>query len=492
MGDGRELAAAVADQPWVKGLGECPRDEVWPRLMTGPHPLAVGSFGDQWLAFVRSRLRWEPYWWQQLVAFRLLEFDAVGDLVWLWALVSTSRQVGKSTVLRSLAMFRVASPEVFAWDGVTPQNAFLGSTTLKLANETMRPALAWADGRPGWRAYRGASDTHVEAPDGGRWLLGPVNASHGFTINNPITDEAWGVDPVVVEDHMEPTMLAADRPQFLITSTAHQNATLFVPAKRAQALDELATPDDLLIVEWSAPAEVDDILDERGWRAASPRWTPQRERFLRSKVGKPGNDVMSFRTQHLNQWPDKGAVLARTRLADPIAYASSEGGGPTGYGDPVVVAVEDWFGSEGSVAVAEVDRGKVRVSGRTFPTRSAAWDYVDWFVTAFGEGDIRVLVGASLSSDPRVESLPVSVDLRGMRETRTALGLYRSLLRDGVLIHDADAPDLTRQLLDARLASSSTSGLRFDEHGERHDLASAAVWAIQEAATTFGMVGVIA
>jgi hypothetical protein len=484
------LEELVMGQTWVKLIaGPMPQDATMPRLMSGPHPRAVGSYADAWLTFCLDRLDWRPHWFQRLVAARLLEHDLTGELVWSKALVSTTRQVGKSAVLRSLAMFRVACPEVWARGGEPiPQVAFLASTTLKLASETMRPAMLWADRRPGWQSYRGAADPHIECLDnGGRWLLGAANATHGFSVNLPITDEAWGLAASAVEDHMEPTMLEAQMPQFLVTSTAHQDATMYVPQIRAQAADELAEPDDLLILEWSAPPGVTDVLDERAWRLASPRWSDQRERLLRSKVKSPQVDAVSFRTQYLNIWPDKSELTMRHQLADPGLYARSQGQGATGLGELVVVAVEDWWGTEGAVAVAEVREGRVHLSGQLFPTRSAAWDYVDGLTRAL-DADVRLVVGATLGTDPRLEAMAVAAELRGTRETRTALGLYRSLLRDGVLVHDVAAPDLTRQMLAARLASTSTAGIRFDET-ERHDLASAAIWAIQEAATGFGLVG---
>ncbi len=483
-----DVEQAVLGQLWVKALGDMPRDERLPRVMSAPHPRAIGSYVDLWLTFCRETLGWSPFWWQQLVAARVLEHDENGDLVWLSAFVSTTRQVGKSALLRSLAMFRIATPKVFGRYG-EPPNVFMSSTTLKLANEVLRPALAWADGRVGWRAFRGAMATYVLAPTDGRWLIGPANSTHGFTVGQPITDEAWGIDGQIVEDHMEPTMLAADQPQFLVTSTAHPKATSYVPNLRANALGQLLAPDEVLIVEWSVDRRFDDVLDEGLWRIASPRWTRQRERLLRAKVssGKVTGDA--FRAQYLNQWPNVDEVALRTLLIDPTLYARSQGAAPIGRGDIVVLAVEDWFGNEGAVALAEVRDGLVWVSAQLFDTRSAAFDYVDAFVVTYGDADVRVLLGASLSSDPRVESLPLSVELRGSRETKTAIGLYRSMLRDGLLRHDVDAPDLTAQMLTARITSSGGAGARFDET-ERHDVVSAAIWAAQEAATAFGMVEV--
>src|SRR5215471_14145628 len=37
--------------PWLRGLRRPPADATWPRLMTVPHPDAVGSLGPEFIAF---------------------------------------------------------------------------------------------------------------------------------------------------------------------------------------------------------------------------------------------------------------------------------------------------------------------------------------------------------------------------------------------------------------------------------------------------------
>ena len=76
--------------------------------MTRPHPNAVGSFGADFAAWSLARSGRPLRWWQRLAATRLLEHDADGHLVWLWAVLSTSRQVGKSVLLGELALWRLA------------------------------------------------------------------------------------------------------------------------------------------------------------------------------------------------------------------------------------------------------------------------------------------------------------------------------------------------------------------------------------------------
>src|SRR5882672_1705931 len=73
---GFDLDDAVWDvASWLDDLREVPADAVWPRLMTVPHPDAVGSLGAEFIAWAARRgtvLRW----WQRLAATRLLEIDA--------------------------------------------------------------------------------------------------------------------------------------------------------------------------------------------------------------------------------------------------------------------------------------------------------------------------------------------------------------------------------------------------------------------------------
>src|SRR6188474_2614259 len=45
--DGYAVEDAVWDVPWLTELRKVPADATWPRLMTAPHPDAVGSYGEQ-------------------------------------------------------------------------------------------------------------------------------------------------------------------------------------------------------------------------------------------------------------------------------------------------------------------------------------------------------------------------------------------------------------------------------------------------------------
>src|SRR5215467_11086881 len=56
--------------PWLKGLRRPPANATWPRLMTVPHPRAVGSLGPEFIRWAEERSGRPLRWWQKLVATR--------------------------------------------------------------------------------------------------------------------------------------------------------------------------------------------------------------------------------------------------------------------------------------------------------------------------------------------------------------------------------------------------------------------------------------
>src|SRR5262249_26693699 len=122
--------------PWLDQLRTVPDGATWPRLMTGPHPAATGTYGWDLIDECDEPLRW----WQKLVAVRLLEHDAVGELIWLTLLLSTSRQVGKSWWLRALAFWRIHQAARFG----ELQTVLHTGKDLAICSEVQRPTRAWA------------------------------------------------------------------------------------------------------------------------------------------------------------------------------------------------------------------------------------------------------------------------------------------------------------------------------------------------------------
>ena len=82
---------------------------------------------------------------------------------------------------------------------------------------------------------------------------------------------------------LEPTTAAIENSQMLLVSTAHSQPKDLIPNRRMAALGTLADPGVDLLLEWSAPRNM-DIWDRQGWRMASPHWTARREGLIERKL----------------------------------------------------------------------------------------------------------------------------------------------------------------------------------------------------------------
>lgn len=470
---------------WLGDLRAVPEEGTWPRFMTGPHPGAVGSYGAEFAAWSRQRSGRGLRWWQRLLAARLLEHDEAGRLVWLWVLLSTSRQVGKSVLLGELALWRLH--QAGRWG--EPQLVLMTSRDLPAAREVHRSARAWARGQAGWSVREANGQEEVADPGGSRWAVRGSGSVYSYSVSLALVDECWGVAPGVVADGIEPTLVERASPQLLLVSTAHRATTALFPRRRAVALAQLGAPVDTLLVEWSAP-EGCGLDDRGGWRAASPHWTAQRERLVSSKLaeavtGRAGADpleldpVASFRSQWLNRWPQVGAPAAVGRdeplLVDSTSWAGLVDLSVGALTARSVVAVEDFFGRGAAVAVAGSDGdGRVAVWGRLFPSRSEAFGYAAEVAQA--RPGSRLLVGASLEADPQVPAdVVASVASAGTSTTRTALPLLRELVGQDRLAHDG-GQDLAEQVGALRVTAGA-GGLNVSARSGRSDLARAAAWA---------------
>jgi hypothetical protein len=467
--------------PWLKGLLAPPDNAVWPRLMTVPHPRAVGSLGAEFIAWTEERTGRDLRWWQRLVATRLLEVDAAERLVWETLVLSMARQLGKSWLLRELCLWRIHQGERYG----EPQDVLHTGKDLAICKEVQRPARIWAKARPDVyrvREVNGQEEIELLA-DGSRWMLRAKEAVYGYAVSCAAADEAWKVRPSSVDEGLTPTMAEREQPQLYLVSTAHRLATSLMLGRRQSALEQLDLGDGDLIIEWSAPqgAELDDM---DAWKLASPHWTPHRQRQIGKQLQalqsgeiedpEEPDPEESFRAQWLNQWPRKLAVptgkserLLPEGLWDELAELGLASDGA------VWVAVEDDFGMGAAVAaVARLADGRLEVDGWL----CADWDSALADVEALGQvRQVRqVIVGASLlDRSPRLATPAAG------RETRIGLALLRDLAVNGQLAHDASTYDLDRAIEAAQVRESAT-GLILTARGPTH-LVRAAVWALQAA-----------
>lgn len=458
-----------ADTAWIRRYADVPADCRWPTLMSGPHPDAVGTLGPLMAMCARGH-GVELRWWQRLVADRLLEVDAEGDLVWREAIISTPRRTGKSVLIRELAWWRlVDGPKLFG----EPQTILHTSRTLATTLDVARPAMKRAKDVGYWVGSATGRE-EIRAFDESSWLLKSEQGAYGLGAGLAICDEAWDYSPDVVAEGIQPTMMERAQAQLLIVSTAHRRATKLVPERRASALAEMAEPRRRLLVEWSSVAG-EDLL--AACHAASPVWDKARRQYVedaiddaRHAIAAPGDidPVSMLISQYANDW-SAGRQLGRQKgepLVDGDRWDDAEAGAD---GPPAVAAVEDFFGRSYAVAWAHTDPDTVDmvVGGQVVEDRPQLRLLLEGL--AAGE----VLAGASICADAVLEGFgaqPV-----GIRETKPALAELRRGVAEGRVFHDG-SPDLTVQVGDVRVVGRD-GGLAVLA-GHRSDVLRAAAWCV--------------
>lgn len=460
--------------PWLEPFRQVPDEARWPRYMTGPHPAAVGSYGAgavEWLELEAGiRLRW----WQALALTRILEHDGSGLLVWLDVLASTARQSGKSTLLRALSTWRLHQADLFGEE----QTILHTAKDLPVCKEVQLPAMAWAELRGYSTRRQNGAEQITEPRSQSRWIIRGKGSIYGYASSLVLCDEAWGIQPEVVDDGLEPTLAERVSPQLMLASTAHRRATILFPTRRAAAFDSLEQPDSTLMIEWSVPRSV-DIDDRDLWREASPHWSDGRARLLEARLRKvhagesldPDEDDPheSFLAQYLNVWPvrlgpDAGARLLPDGLwAERFELIDADG--------PVTVAVEDNYGRGAAVAAcARVTDSVFELDGWTCDTWEIALDQADRLIAS--RPGSRLIVGNSIAA-----RIPMRKPARaGSAETRTGLALFRDLARNRQIVHSV-TPELDEQIDGIRVRDLPTGGLALIS-SRRADVVRAAVWAL--------------
>jgi hypothetical protein len=470
--------------PWLAGLRRVPKDATWPRYMTVPHPAAVSSIGPEFIRWAEQRTGRPLRWWQRLVATRLLEVDDRDCLVWETLILSMARQLGKSWLLRELLLWRVHQGGRFG----EPQDVLHTGKDLQVCKEVLRPALFWADDRPGYKVGRAAGEQYIELlADHSRWLLRAKGAVYGYSVSVGAVDEAWKVKPEIVDEGLAPTMVERVQPQLWLISTAHREATALMLGRRQVALAALETAESDLLIEWSA-AKTCELDDEQAWRQASPHWTPQRRRLVarqleaaqagEAEVSEDEMDpVEAFKAQWCNIWPNRSIPTGTTDYLLPAglwAYLCEPGLDGDG---PLFVAVEDDYGEGAAVAAAALlGDGRIEVDGWLCPDWDSAMSDAERL--AGGRQVRQLLVGASMLNRVPAELYP-RPQPAGSRETRAGLPLLRDLAAGGVLAHDETTSELDQAVTQAQVKELST-GLALAATGDTH-LVKALVWAVNAA-----------
>jgi hypothetical protein len=361
-------------------------------------------------------------WWALLVAFRALEHDGDGRLVWDTVVLSTARQSGKSWLARELCLWRLDQADRLG----EVQTVVHTAAQLKHAFSVFAPAGRWA-AHNGYRVRWANGEQQIQARDGSAWLIQAANDGLGVSLSVGLgfVDEAWDVPRELVEQGLVPTMAEAADPQLWLVSTAGVPrvgvASDLMPTYRQAGLDQLSDPRSTLLVEWSA-APGADVDDPGVWRLASPHWDERRQMVVEGKrvAATSAGALATFRTQWLNMWPSADESVSAW-LADELVGVCAR--------DRVVVGgrfagVERLFESDLFSAVFG------GVSGVEVLPAARLADVVAWLV---GRDPEVVLCHQSVGN-----LLPPELPARAVKagEVSAAVSALADVVRSGVLAFD--------------------------------------------------------
>jgi hypothetical protein len=342
---------------------------------------------------------------------------------------------------------------------------------LAVAREIQRPARLWAMDES-YKVRLSHGNEEIEHPDGSRWMIRGSESVYGYSVSMGLIDEAWGVKPEVADDGLLPTMIERISSQLYLVSTAHTEATDLMVKNRREALEQMFEPKSTLIMEWSAHKECEPF-DEDSWREASPHWDPKIRDFIAGKVDSEG-----FRSQWLNIWAksaeDKNNYLIPTQLWDEAAMPDLEIPADA----ECIIAIDDYFGMGGSLAVAWADENKtIYVTGQVFERMADVWIRAAEISSTRPKSTI--LAGVTITADPNVSAMPVPVQGAGTKESRSSFALLRELVTERQIRH-ANTHDLNNQIIEMIVNPAQAGGLTpAISEQRRTDLVKVSGWAIQ-------------
>lgn len=416
-----------------------------PRLFSQRHPDAVGSLADVFEPWIDKRLASQGLpslrHWQRVVLRRGLEVDAEGQLVWPLVVLTVGRQLGKSTLIRELALARMCLGAGLFGE---PQKVLLVSRTMRASADVHRSTHSWA-AEMDFKIWRRMDDMGLHAPGDNSFSISSLRGIYGTSVSMLLADEGWDISPEAWSDGCLPTMAAKANSQAWLTSTAHRDATPLIPGLRRSAAKGPSS--DVCLMEWSIPSGVDDESLET-FKSFSPFWDKNREKVIRLNIGQPRDDGSSIAEQFGNRWP----VSADSGNAPgfPVGWDSCRllGGAPPSVS---VAAVEsDFSRSHFGVALADVGDGDGVVHVWGFVVSNVA--DVDRILSAHRPN--AILTGISLGAIlPRWDTQGV-----GHRESSVADPMLQAMVRDGLIAHNHD-PAIAYQAANARV--------RHDENGQR-------------------------
>lgn len=449
-----------------------------PRLFTPPLRTLNRrtSRGYEVIAF--AEMIGEPLMpWQQWLCKHAMELNPDGMLRFRVVLVLVARQNGKSSVMRTITLWRMYMDNARLILGLAQDVAF-AREQMVLCQDTIH---ACPDLEAEWGGVRlAAGDEKFWLRGGGRYLVKATNrrAGRGYSIDMACIDELREQHSWDAWSAVSKTMMARSNAQLWAGSNAGDDESVVLNQLRDAAL--AGTDPSIGIFEWSAPdgCELDDpraiaqanpglghVINEAAISSARATDPPAVYR----------TEVLCQRVDHLDTAVDVGAWKA---CADPQGSLASKR-------DRIAACVD--VAPDGAhvtlAAAAALDDGRVRVqimaAWRSTEEARFALDGILDQLTPVQTGWFPSGPAAALA--PVLRKRPGSVELTGGKVGEACQGLADLALARRV-VHPGDA------LLDAHISGASKlhvgDGWRFVRRGAGHvDAAYAAAGACYVAQT---------
>ena len=221
--------------PWLSSLLAVPADAVWPRLMTVPHPRAVGSLGGR-VRGVRREAEQRPV---ALVAEAGRYSAARGRPGGRARLGDGGLDDGPPArqVVAAQGVAAVADPSGREVRGAAGCDAHRQGRRGHARRFSGRRGRGRRPGRTITRSGRSTarrrSSTCRTAPVG---CSGRRKLCTAIQVSCAAADEAWKVKSSSIEEGLTPTMVERAQPQLLLVSTAHRLTTELMLERRRVAL----------------------------------------------------------------------------------------------------------------------------------------------------------------------------------------------------------------------------------------------------------------
>lgn len=239
--------------------------------------------------------------WQSLVADRAME-HVDGRLAYREVDLSIDRQVGKSTLILSVAVRRMlAAPG--SWLTYTSASRLAGRRKLL---RTWWPLLQASPLRDMFRVSKGTGSESLECKNGSTLILlsGDETSGHGDSLDVAFLDEAWSLTEAS-EQAVRPAMAARPNGQLWVVSTAGTRKSAYWRSKvdGGRTAAALGLTEGTCFVEWAAAAGI-DVTDPATW----PGFMPALGRTISPET--VAADLASmrlpqWRRAYANQWDDE-------------------------------------------------------------------------------------------------------------------------------------------------------------------------------------------